>query len=554
LRLCRFFYIKWMMEGAHTFTYEHAFLIIGGLGIFLYGIHMLTNSLKQLSSETIRNILHKATSFPLLGTLTGLAVTALIQSSSATTVLTVGFVNAGLMSLKQAVSVVFGANIGTTVTGQLMAFKVSQYALPFLFVGILIYIFSKKDSLKSLGALIMGFSMIFFGMELMSQGVTPLKQSQMVMTAFHNFASNPFLGVLAGMVITMILQSSSATVGLVLTLVGAGLINLDGAIPIILGDNIGTCITAALASIGTNLAAKRTAVAHFGFNIIGTIIVVALLPLYKMLILMTSTDPVRQAANAHTIFNVLNTILFLPLTGLYTKFIELIIPGVVKIKQERAIYLDKNLLPTPPIAFEAVHKEMARALKLSDEALAEVGTILERNDFKNIEILKINEDIIDNIQFDITKFMVELSRKELAKHYADSIPKILHSINDIERIGDHGESMYHILNKKRKLKIDFPSPYADNLLTMLQEVRKFLDLVITFVEQQTDVNLKKAYECENKINKEKRDFQESYLEEFQMQSQHTLNGMVYYDILVNFEKIGDHLINIAEAYNDIQHK
>jgi phosphate:Na+ symporter len=273
-----------------------------------------------------------------------------------------------------------------------------------------------------------------------------------------------------------------------------------------------------------------------------------------MLILMTSTDPVRQAANAHTIFNVLNTILFLPLTGLYTKFIELIIPGVVKIKQERAIYLDKNLLPTPPIAFEAVHKEMARALKLSDEALAEVGTILERNDFKNVEILKINEDIIDNIQFDITKFMVELSRKELAKHYADSIPKILHSINDIERIGDHGESMYHILNKKRKLKIDFPSPYADNLLTMLQEVRKFLDLVITFVEQQTDVNLKKAYECENKINKEKRDFQESYLEEFQMQSQHTLNGMVYYDILVNFEKIGDHLINIAEAYNDIQHK
>ncbi|MEJ2663674.1 MAG: Na/Pi symporter, partial [Spirochaetia bacterium] len=286
------------MDTAQAFSFENIFLIIGGLGIFLFGINMLTSALKNLSSETIRNILHKATSVPLLGTITGLAATALIQSSSATTVLTVGFVNAGLMQLKQAVSVVFGANIGTTVTGQLMAFKVSEYALPFLFIGVLIYIFSKKDSLKSIGALITGFAMIFFGMELMSQGVVPLRNSAAVMKVFHDFAYNPLLGVLAGMVITMILQSSSATVGLVLTLVGAGLINLDGAIPIILGDNIGTCITAALASIGTNLAAKRTAVAHFGFNIIGTLIVVAMLPLYKILILATSSDPVRQAANA----------------------------------------------------------------------------------------------------------------------------------------------------------------------------------------------------------------------------------------------------------------
>jgi phosphate:Na+ symporter len=542
------------MDTAQAFSFENIFLIIGGLGIFLFGINMLTSALKNLSSETIRNILHKATSVPLLGTITGLAATALIQSSSATTVLTVGFVNAGLMQLKQAVSVVFGANIGTTVTGQLMAFKVSEYALPFLFIGVLIYIFSKKDSLKSIGALITGFAMIFFGMELMSQGVVPLRHSAAVMKVFHDFAYNPLLGVLAGMVITMILQSSSATVGLVLTLVGAGLINLDGAIPIILGDNIGTCITAALASIGTNLAAKRTAVAHFGFNIIGTLIVVAMLPLYKILILATSSDPVRQAANAHTIFNVLNTLLFLPFTGLYTRLIELIIPGVVKVKQERAIYLDKNLLTTPPIAFEAVNKEMARAMKLSDETLSEVHNILAQNDYKNIAILKTNEDIIDNIQFDITKFMVELSRRELAKHYADSIPKILHSINDIERIGDHGESLFYILNRKKRLKIDFASPYADNLLIMLKEVQDFQNLVTSYVELQDEINLKKAYEYENKINRQKREFQEAYFTEFQNQSQHAMNGMVYYDILVNFEKVGDHLINIAEAYNSIRHK
>jgi len=541
------------MDGAPTFTYEHAFLIIGGLGIFLYGINMLTDALKKLSSETIRSILHKATSFPLLGTMTGIAITAIIQSSSATTVLTIGFVNAGLMNLKQAVSVIFGANIGTTVTGQLMAFKVSQYALPFLFVGILLYIFAKKDSLKGIGALIMGFAMIFFGMHLMSQGVMPLKKSEMVITIFQNFSANPILGVLAGMVITMLLQSSSATVGLVLTLVGSGLINLDGAIPIILGDNIGTCITAALASIGTNLAAKRTAMAHFGFNIIGTVIVVALLPFYKSLILLTSTDTVRQAANAHTIFNVLNTLLFLPFTTLYTKLIELIIPGVVKIRQERAIYLNKNLLFTPPIAFEAVHKEMSRALKLSDEVLTEINRIIDTKDYKNIEILKINEDIIDNIQFDITKFLVELSRKELAKHHADSIPKILHSINDIERIGDHGESMYYILSRKKKLKIEFPRNSAQNLLLMLKGVQDFQNLIIEYVEQKSEVNIKKAYEYENRINKQKRQFQEAYLSEFHDRPDHVLNGMVYYDILINFEKIGDHLINIAEAYNDIRY-
>ncbi len=545
--------IKWVMDGAPTFTYEHAFLIIGGLGIFLYGINMLTDALKKLSSETIRSILHKATSFPLLGTMTGIAITAIIQSSSATTVLTIGFVNAGLMNLKQAVSVIFGANIGTTVTGQLMAFKVSQYALPFLFVGILLYIFAKKDSLKGIGALIMGFAMIFFGMHLMSQGVMPLKKSEMVITIFQNFSANPILGVLAGMVITMLLQSSSATVGLVLTLVGSGLINLDGAIPIILGDNIGTCITAALASIGTNLAAKRTAMAHFGFNIIGTVIVVALLPFYKSLILLTSTDTVRQAANAHTIFNVLNTLLFLPFTSLYTKLIELIIPGVVKIRQERAIYLNKNLLFTPPIAFEAVHKEMSRALKLSDEVLTEINRIIDTKDYKNIEILKINEDIIDNIQFDITKFLVELSRKELAKHHADSIPKILHSINDIERIGDHGESMYYILSRKKKLKIEFPRNSAQNLLLMLKGVQDFQNLIIEYVEQKSEVNIKKAYEYENRINKQKRQFQEAYLSEFHDRPDHVLNGMVYYDILINFEKIGDHLINIAEAYNDIRY-
>jgi phosphate:Na+ symporter len=541
------------MPEAPAVTLEHVFLIIGGLGIFLYGINMLTEALKKLSSETIRNILHKATSFPLFGTMTGIAATAIIQSSSATTVLTVGFVNAGLMNLKQAVSVIFGANIGTTVTGQLMAFKVNQYALPFLFVGILLYIFAKKDSVKGMGALIMGFAMIFFGMHLMSQGVLPLKKSEMVMTIFQNFSHSPILGVLAGMVITMLLQSSSATVGLVLTLVGSGLINLDGAIPIILGDNIGTCITAALASIGTNLAAKRTAVAHFGFNIIGTVIAVALLPFYKSLILMTSTDTVRQAANAHTIFNVLNTLVFLPFTSLYTKFIELIIPGVVKVKQDRAIYLNKNLLFTPPIAFEAVHKEMARALTLSDESLTEINQILSAHNYQKVDILKTNEEIIDNIQYDITKFLVELSRKELSKNYADSIPKILHSINDIERIGDHGESMYYILNRKKKLKIDFPEVYTQNLLLMLEGVQEFQHLVIKYVEHQTEVNLKKAYEYENRINKQKRKFQEVYFAECGEQDEHAINGMVYYDILINFEKIGDHLINIAEAYSEIRY-
>jgi phosphate:Na+ symporter len=527
--------------------------IPGGLAIFLFGIYHLTNSLKILSSKTMKAFLKKATTFPLFGTLIGAGVTALIQSSSATTVLTVGFVNAGLMTLKQAIGVIFGANIGTTITAQLMAFKFSQFAPPLILIGIILYLFFKNDRVKSMGALIMGFGMIFFGMQLMGLGITPLKKSQIIVDIFHSFSYNPVLGVFAGMIMTMLVQSSSATVGIVLTLVQTGLINLEAAIPIIMGDNIGTCITAFLASLGGNLSAKRTAVAHFGFNLIGTVIVIILLPLYKELIILTSSDPMRQAANAHTIFNICNTILFLPFTVLYTKLIEIIIPGQVIIKEERAIHLSKNLLETPPVALDAVDKEMTRSLNFVDDSMRIVKEILANKNYKEVNSLRDNENIIDNLQFDITTFLVELSRKELSRDDAVKIPKLLHSINDIERMGDHGESLYHILNRKKRYRVKFSEKNYNNLLKMLDSVQKFIYLVIDIVEKKVEINLKKAYSYENKLDMMKREYQDSYFTESSTVEK-AIDGMIYYDILIHLEKIGDHLINVVEAYNALRSK
>lgn len=522
---------------------------IGGLGIFLLGISQLTAGLKQTSSSGMKAILKKLTGSPVMGTLMGVLVTAIIQSSTATTVLTVGFVNAGMMTLKQAIGVIFGANIGTTVTAQLMAFEVSEWSAVLITGGFLISMFSKRDTVKSIGTFVMGFGLIFFGMEAMSNGVAPLRESPAVLDAFARLGQYPVLGVLAGMAATFIIQSSSATVGIVLTLVGTGILDLQSAIPIILGDNIGTCITAALASIGTTISARRTAAAHFGFNIIGTIIVLIMLPIYLRFIVLTSDDPVRQAANAHTLFNVLNAVIFLPFTGLYSKLIEFIIPGTIVVKEDRAIHLAKDLLQSPAVALEAVNREMTRALSFCREDLDIVEEALDAGKYGRLEVMKENETITDNLQVDITSYLVELSRERLTEDQAALIPRRLHSINDIERIGDHGESLGKILKRKKKLDIEFPKESTEDLIRMLRKIRDYMTLVMEITGNGGYAKFRLAMEYENEIDQMKKSFQKRYLKSMKKDPDAGMNGMVFYDFLIHFERIGDHLTNIAEGYS-----
>ncbi len=537
---------------------ESIFTLIGGLALFLLGINYFSESLKKLSSHQIKLILEKVTASPLSGTLIGLAVTALIQSSSATTVLTVGFVNSGLMNLSQAIGIVYGANIGTTVTAQIMAFNIADYALPILSIGIFVMIFAKKDLPKNIATLMVGFGMLFFGMLMMKNAIMPFKNSPLLSDIFVKFSSHPILGVLAGMFITMIIQSSSATVGLTLALIQAGLLTIDSAIPIILGDNIGTCITAALAAIGGNISAKRVAAAHFGFNIIGTIWALILLVPYKNLVILftkyvtLTTDPVRQAANAHTLFNLTNTILFLPFTKYYTKFIEFLFKGKIEKNEYSTIYLEKSLLKSPFIALEAIVKELNRGLSISHKGLEQFKNWLNsKNQKVNLEILIKNEKILDIIQYEITYYITLMANSEAGEKVAIAIPKLLHATNDLERIGDHQQNLFNISKRHTSLSIILPANLSDKLVVIIDKILEFIDFISDKLENNLEIDLVTSHQYESQINSLRNGFQDDYYPLIQEFKNNSSISTVLYDYVLNLEKIGDHLMNISEHLTTI---
>ncbi|MCX7661622.1 MAG: Na/Pi cotransporter family protein, partial [Candidatus Omnitrophica bacterium] len=344
---------------------ELIFGIVGGLGLFIYGIWEMSEGLHKASGERMRRILHNLTGSPLKGVLVGAGITSVIQSSSATTVMVVGFVNAGLMTLRQALGVIFGANIGTTITAQLIAFKLTDYALLIIGLGMLVVFISKKKTHKYVGEFLLGFGILFLGLNILTKAVKPLGGYAWFNNLFIRFGKNPILGIFAGALVTAILQSSSVTTGMVLGLAMANLIDLTSALPLILGCNIGTCVTALIASVGTSISAKRAAIAHLMFNVIGVVIFLPILSIFRNFILHTSGSLARQIANAHTFFNVINTIIFLPFVGLYVKFLNKIVKGKEEEEMEYLPkYLERHLLNTPPIAIEAAIKEIIRTLNL----------------------------------------------------------------------------------------------------------------------------------------------------------------------------------------------
>lgn len=356
---------------------ELIFSLVGGLGIFFFGMRTMSDGLKNVAGDRLKNILHAITKLPIMGLLTGAGVTCLIQSSSATTVMVVGFVNAGLLALKQAISVIMGANIGTTFTAWLVSvmsvFKITHYALPLVGIGFAINSLAKKKNTKFWGQVLIGFGLLFIGLTFMKDAFAPLKESQAVKDAFANFSHNPILGVLVGVIFTVLLQSSSATIAIVQVLAFSGVISFDAALPIVLGDNIGTTITAELASVGTNVNAKRAARAHTMFNVIGVayMLVFVYFGWYSRFINfvipgeITLKNIMFYIAVSHSVFNVTNSLVFLPFINFLEKVCLWMVP-----KRKDAVdigpqYLEKHLLETPSIAFEQAHKEIVRMLGIA---------------------------------------------------------------------------------------------------------------------------------------------------------------------------------------------
>lgn len=526
---------------------ELIFGIFGGLGLFIYGIHLMGDGLQRVAGDKFRNVLKAFTSNPMKGVLVGAGITALIQSSSATTVMVVGFVNAGLMTLTQSLGVIFGANIGTTITAQIIAFKLTDYALPIIGIGMILYIFAKKRFWKFLGLFFLGFGILFLGLSIMTSVVKPFAKDPAVMQAFVALNNRVFYGVLLGAAVTALIQSSSVTVGIVLGLMSINLININGAIPIILGANIGTCATVMLASIGTTISARRAAIAHLLYNIIGAILFLLILKPFTLLITHTSTDAVRQCANAHTLMKIIETIIYLPFIGLFAKIVEKIVPGKEIVIEVGPKYLEKHLISTPIFALDAATKEITNMAEQAKEMVNEAASGFLNLDEKILKNLPKREEALDNLQEAVTDYLMLLTQRDLSEEESRRIPALLHSVNDIERVGDHSENLMELAIRRIEGSLPFTESALDEIKLMLEKIDSMLDGAIKALNTNSIKDAKGVIKIEDDINELTEKLRQNHIERLGKGECKVRSGIIFLDMISNFEKIGDHVTNVAEA-------
>ncbi len=549
------------------------FTVLGGLAIFLFGIKTMSEGLQAVAGDKMKAILGFLTKNRLMGVVLGFSVTALIQSSSATTVMVVGFINAGLMDLVQSVGIIMGANIGTTITAQLIAFNIKELALPAIALGfILIMVSSKRRSLRFWGEVVFGFGMLFLGMHMMSEILKPLSASKSVTDLFVNFSRNPFLGLLAGILATVTIQSSSATVGLTMALAGSGLIDIAGMFPIILGDNIGTTITAQLAALNANRTAKQAAWVHSLFNLFGSLLMLAFILIFKdkngisyyyhviealtpgKLVLaggrlsFVNGNVERFVANSHTLFNLTATMIFLPLGGALAKAAEWLIPSK---KEESSLeFLEPHLIETPALALDMSKKELLRMLGLSEKMMKKSISALLNQEYKKSKDIPEIEDLVDKIQYEVTQYLLEIDPELLQLNLSNQIPKLIHTANDIERIGDLSENLYHLALKQKKSGFIFSKQELKHLAKLVDSLEKMIQMVIELIPREDKNAFRDVLKYEDKVNGLYKKIKVSYLEKvaFTKQKGDVSTHLVYIDSLNYLEKIGDHLTNITEAF------
>ena len=547
------------------------FGLLGGLGLFLFGMKIMSEGLQKIAGSRMRKILAALTNNRIVGTLVGIAVTAMIQSSSATTVMVVGFVNAGLMSLVQSIGIILGANIGTTVTAQLIAFKITKYALPAIGIGAGFKLFSKNQKWSYIGEVLLGFGLLFFGLAVMKSAFDPLKASEEFRQIFIMVGDNHLLGVLIGAVLTIIVQSSSATIGITIALASTGIINFEASVALILGENIGTTITANLAAIGTNLAARRTALAHFLFNTIGvcymliffkffTGFISSITPGDADFVIQTQEQVVRMGgeigdkpfiarhiANTHTMFNIVNTIIFLPLVGILAKLSTMVIRGRDEEMEYHLKYLDNRVLNTPPIALAQARSETRRMAQVAQEMVDETLAFLQDNDLKRLPALEKKEDLTDVLQKEITNFLVSLSQTSITQESSREVASMMHMVNDLERVGDHCENLWLLSQRKLEQKITF-SEIAMNEIAEISEITKnFLARIVRALEEKDVGVYDEAHELEDAIDDLEERLRNNHIRRLNTGECTVTSGLIFIDMLHNFEKIGDHTFNLAKA-------
>lgn len=525
----------------------------GGLGLFLFGIRTMGDGLENAAGAKLKRMLEVLTGNRFLAVLVGFVVTAIIQSSTATTVMVVGFVNAGMMSLAQAVGVIMGANIGTTVTSLLIALNFSSVAAAAVLVGVILMLASKKTLVKNLGAIFTGFGLLFLGIDMMSDSMAPLRESASFMNFIVTVSESPLrplFGIILGIVMTAVLQSSSASVGVLQTLAMQGLVPLKFSVFVLFGQNIGTCLTALFSTVGAKKNSKRAAVIHLLFNVIGTgiFILIALLTPYVEWIEKLSPDPMAQIAISHIVFNIVSTVIMFPFAKVLVKLSCLLVPGKDDSESEmHCKFIDDRLLNTPPFAVMQVSKEVARMAKLArDNFETSAHALINRSD-KDLDKVMENEEIINYLNHHITSYLVKLNALDITDSDSDYIARVFHAINDIERVGDHAINLAEAAQHNIGEGLKFSDPAREELNQLCGSVVTLLERSMAAFDNQSlsDNEAKELSDLEEHIDDLTLECQDSHIFRLNRKECNTEAGMLYLNTITDFERVGDHAINIA---------
>ena len=525
----------------------------GGLGLFLFGIRTMGDGLENAAGAKLKRMLEVLTGNRFLAVLVGFVVTAIIQSSTATTVMVVGFVNAGMMSLAQAVGVIMGANIGTTVTSLLIALNFSSVAAAAVLVGVILMLASKKTVVKNLGAIFTGFGLLFLGIDMMSDSMAPLRESAGFMNFIVTVSESPLrplFGIILGIVMTAVLQSSSASVGVLQTLAMQGLVPLKFSVFVLFGQNIGTCLTALFSTVGAKKNSKRAAVIHLLFNLIGTgiFILIALLAPYVEWIEKLSPDPMAQIAISHIVFNIVSTVVMFPFAKVLVKLSCLLVPGKDDSESEmHCKFIDDRLLNTPPFAVMQVSKEVARMAKLARENFETSAQALINRSDKDLDKVMENEEIINYLNHHITSYLVKLNALDITDSDSDYIARVFHAINDIERVGDHAINLAEAAQHNIGEGLKFSDPAREELNQLCGSVVTLLERSMAAFDNQSlsDNEAKELSDLEEHIDDLTLECQDSHIFRLNRKECNTEAGMLYLNTITDFERVGDHAINIA---------
>ena len=535
------------------------FGLLGGLALFLYGMQMMSVNLEAAAGSRMKHILERLTANRFLGVCVGAGITAVIQSSSATTVMVVGFVNSGLMTLRQAVWIIMGANIGTTVTGQLIALDIGELAPLITFIGVALALFVKRKQTQFAGGIIAGLGILFIGMGMMGEAMVPLRESEAFVNLMTRF-SNPLLGILAGAVFTAIIQSSSASVGILQALAVSGLIGLDSAVFVLFGQNIGTCITAALASIGASRDAKRATLIHLLFNVIGTAVFTAVCiiwPLTGLVGSFTPHNPAAQIANMHTLFNIVTTLLLLPFGAQLAQLAGRLLPDKAMGKTEEERWFEdllesEHVLGVSVIARKQLKEDIGRMLSLAAENVDKGFLTFGDRDEAELEKILEREEEIDLLNARLSRKISKVLQAEHSPAEVEALRHMFTVIGNIERIGDHAKNLAGYAKNMMDRKLELSDQASDELAEMRQSCRCALRLLCNADYIASGYLAEEAALLEQEIDDKAALYRLNQMERMGVGTCHVETSILYSEILTDFERIGDHVLNIARAWAGLE--